>query len=254
MKKQITKSYLEYLGVINVTEDGKVFTSNGELKPHTNNMGYLYIRLYDAEKYKSVPKDKRNTGSGQVTILVHHAVYAWFHGEVPYDKEIHHRDCDPLNNSIDNLEALSHEEHVLAHKALRKPRKPVEITAELKCMLNKPRSYYEERLASLEATEDKTRIVQNQIWRYKCYLNYYDANIEEYTKAQNELARDLKLLKEWKKLFKKHKNTNMCRQLTTVIKDWNKYSTEQKEHVFDTLGKTFGDTEIAHRHFGGNLQ
>ena len=115
--KQITKSYLEYLGVTDVTADGKVFTKNGELKPRTvGRHGRLAVGLYDAEKYKSIAKEKRTASSGTLNILVHQAVYAWFKSEVPYGKEIHHIDRNYLNNSIDNLEALTHEEHREKHR------------------------------------------------------------------------------------------------------------------------------------------
>jgi hypothetical protein len=49
------------------------------------------------------------------------------------------------------------------------------------------------------------------------------------------------LLNEWKKLFKEKGNKSMWHQLCRVINEWDTYDDFQKEHVFETLNKTFGN-------------
>ena len=58
----------------------------------------------------------KNRPAGIKMMLVARAVYAWFHGETPDNKDICHKDDNPDNNHIDNLEALSHGENIRNRK------------------------------------------------------------------------------------------------------------------------------------------
>lgn len=258
MKKQITKSYLEYLGITDVTPDGRIFTKNGELKPSLRGPKggeRLSVLLHDSEKYKSVPKEKRNHSSGQVLILVHKAVYAWFHGEIPYTKEVHHVDCDPLNNSITNLEALTHEEHVAKHAAMRAGTiKVYDSTRELKCKLNVPRKWYEEKIVELEKLYKEAKLnrdseqahsLRSNMSQMRAKLRYYDSHIEE---AQNlaEFKKDLSELQAWKKIFKSQGNLRNWHECCTIEKAVKENGIESWPIVKHAL-------EVAHRHFGGEL-
>ena len=241
MKKQITKSYLEYLGVTEVTPDGRIFTQKGELKPFTcgrseNNSSKqekLKIWLHDAEKYKATPKAKRTNSSGQVRIYVHQAVYAWFHGEIPYSKELHHRDGNCLNNSIDNLEALTHEEHLAKHNKGNK---------ELKCRLDIPRDWYQKQLDELEAIEHKTKVNCDKISVYRAKLRYYDAHIDEAIQLV-ELRKDLMELKAWKQVFKENNNKKLWHECCTIEKIVKEKGIEARpvvQHALEVIHKTFG--------------
>lgn len=241
--KQITKSYLEYLGVTEVTTDGKVFTKNGELKTYlmgrskSKNQALsknrLTVYLHDPEKYKSVPKEKRDSNSGRVIIKVHQAVYGWFNSEVPYGMEIHHKDFNYLNNSIDNLEALTHEEHLAKHNKGMK---------ELKCRLDIPRNWYEDKLTELEAIENKTKVNYDKISVYRAKLRYYDAHIDE----ANDLAefkKDLMELASWKKVFKENNNKKLWHQCCTIEKIVKEKGIEARpvvQHALEVIHKTFG--------------
>ncbi len=51
---------------------------------------------------------------------LHREIWKEKNGDIPKGKHIHHKDGNPLNNSIDNLECLTHKEHMLAHSILAK--------------------------------------------------------------------------------------------------------------------------------------
>jgi hypothetical protein len=245
--KQITKSYLEYLGVTDVTADGKVFTKRGELKPgrtgrsknNPHKQEKLAIRLYDSEKYKSTPKKKRTSSSGVVSIRLHQLVYAWFHGEIPYGKEIHHIDINYLNNSIDNLEALTPAEHKAKHAAVRAS------TRELKCKLNIPREWYVKQLEELEAIENKTKTNYDKISNYRAKLRYYDSHVKEVTKL-TEFQKDKAELAYFKKCFKDEGNKKMWHECCKVEKVAKASSIEDAQMIIRHA------LEVIHRHFGRN--
>lgn len=236
--KQITKSYLEYLGVTEVTADGKVFTKNGELKPYLlgrskNNphkQAKPTLNFYDPDKYKNTPKDKRRSSSGLVTRQVSHIVYAWFHNEVPYGKEIHHIDLNYLNNSIDNLEALTKSEHRAKHRGIK----------ELKCRLDIPREWYQKQLEEAESIENKTKIDYNKISTYRAKLRYYDSHIKEAVQAQKD-KKDLAMIKAIAKQEKEAQNLPKWHQINQIIKDWKSYDSDLKEKLIQVIlkGHTF---------------
>jgi hypothetical protein len=43
--------------------------------------------------------------------LLHRDVWEHHHGKIPLGFDVHHKSCDPLDNSIENLECLSKSEH-----------------------------------------------------------------------------------------------------------------------------------------------
>jgi len=45
----------------------------------------------------------------------HREIWKSFHGEIPKGYHIHHKDGNKLNNSIENLECLSHADHLRLH-------------------------------------------------------------------------------------------------------------------------------------------
>lgn len=234
MSKQITKSYLEYLGVKEVTEDGRVFTNSGELKPYSkvSQGNRLTIKLHDSEKYKAIPKEKRNNSSGLVELLIHQVVYAWFNNEVPYGEQIHHIDGNYLNNAIGNLEALTPKEHRAKHASIR----------ELKCRLDIPRSWYQKQLDELEALDKKTKANYDKICNYRAKLRYYDSHIEEAVELV-EFKKDLMELIAWKQIFKENNNKKLWHESCAIEKMVREKGIEAKPivtHALDVLHNTFG--------------
>ena len=51
---------------------------------------------------------------------LHREMWKDVNGEIPKGHHIHHKDGNPLNNNIENLECLSHKEHMHAHSVLAK--------------------------------------------------------------------------------------------------------------------------------------
>lgn len=219
--KQITKSYLEYLGVTDVTTDGRVFTKRGERKPHERSQKRLAISFYE-----------KDNESKKADIKLHQVVYAWFHGEVPYGKEIHHIDLNHLNNSIDNLEALTHEEHRAKHRGNR----------ELKCRLDIPREWYVKQLEELEAIENKTKVNYDKISNYRAKLRYYDNHIKEANEL-TEFQKDKAELAYFKKCFKDEGNKGMWKECIKVEKVAKASSIDDAQriikHALETIHKHF---------------
>lgn len=53
-----------------------------------------------------------NDGKRQISFCLHNVIYAWYKGEVPLGYDVNHIDGDSLNNNIDNLELVTHEENL----------------------------------------------------------------------------------------------------------------------------------------------
>lgn len=221
----LTKNYLEYLGIIDVSKEGKIFTKNGELKPRLFNSKRYYIDLHDPAKYASVQKEKKNTGSGRVTLQVSKVVYAWFNKIIPDNHEIHHRDLNPHNNSIDNLECLTKEEHKAKHAS----------TTEEKCRLDRPREYYVDKIEEYKAAGKP-----QGAYHYECRLRYYDNHTDEAYQAQKD-KRDLAMIKELAKEAKQAQNLVRWKQLNSIAKNWKSYDSELKEKLIQVIlkGHTF---------------
>ena len=178
----LTRDYLEYLGITNVTEDGRVFKGETELTQVSDGR-YLLVQLYDPALRLTVPFEKRhnNTHYGQFTIGVHRIVYAWYNQIIPTGMVIDHIDNNKTNNNLHNLRIVTPSENI--SKDRPKANKTV-----MKCKLNKDRSFYEAKLNEYlalykEAKEKKDQTAIHK-WRtyvsqYRARLRYYDLNKEE---------------------------------------------------------------------------
>ena len=112
--KEVTKTQLEDLGVVYVTEDGDVYAYNGEEvvkktpfvgscvrhKYSTNKKRYLYLSFYNSITHK------------YTVIALHRIVYAWFNGVARAGMTIDHIDNNEQNNSINNLREVTLEENL----------------------------------------------------------------------------------------------------------------------------------------------
>ena len=111
-KYELTKQDLIDNGYF--VEGDKVFkqTSNGvrEIKQqiivskHKYGLEKLYI-------YLTLFIDTINNGKQRLFGL-HNVIYAWYKGELPLGYDVDHIDNNPLNNNIDNLQLLTHEENL----------------------------------------------------------------------------------------------------------------------------------------------
>lgn len=89
----------------NYCADGKGGVFNIErpespLRQNTLNSGYRDVHL-------TVPGGKK-----QKHYLVHRFTYECYHGLVPRNLDVHHKDGNPTNNSIENLEPVTHKINV----------------------------------------------------------------------------------------------------------------------------------------------
>lgn len=121
MKKEvITRAYLISIGITQVTEDGRIFKGEFEVKKrmmtakhkYGKNKSYQFITIYDPEWYLEQKKRGYKTCTGNKLLLAHRVVYAWYHGEAPANGDISHKDDNGLNNAIYNLEWTTHTENI----------------------------------------------------------------------------------------------------------------------------------------------
>ena len=111
-KYSLTKEDLVRNGYF--VEGEKVFrnTSNGvrEIKQQiiVNKHKYGLEKLYI---YLTLFIDTINDGKQRLFGL-HNVIYAWYKGELPLGYDVDHIDNNPLNNNIDNLQLLTHEENL----------------------------------------------------------------------------------------------------------------------------------------------
>lgn len=84
-------------------EDGSCISdyTGKPIKYFINSQGYPQLTLFN---------------QGKVTKpLLHRLLYELYIGEIPEGFEVHHKDENPLNFSLDNLVLLNKQEHQLAH-------------------------------------------------------------------------------------------------------------------------------------------
>lgn len=76
----------------------------------------------DHKGYRTVVKPTWWTGRQKHRIFEHHYVYAIHHKltNIPKHYCIHHLDGNGLNNKVDNLQMLTHSEHIKLHWKLKK--------------------------------------------------------------------------------------------------------------------------------------
>lgn len=176
----LTKSYLEKLGITNVSEDGKIFRGDNEVSQHLSNSGHLIVMLYDPLRRLAVPPAERTNTTGSVYLPVHRIVYAWYHGEVPTGLVCDHCNNIKTDNRLENLQLLTPGENIWKERVCN--------TREVKCKLNKPRTFYEEKLSTLEAqyevakAEHRPNLVHSlrgSISVLRAKLRYYDSHVKE---------------------------------------------------------------------------
>lgn len=272
--KRLTKEDLMKGGIVEITEDCKVFGKNGEISmTKSHKQGYIVLTIYDvdAEGNKiKVPTTRTFKGGKKPcdtyvyktrTIGLHRAMWAWFHNEVPDGMVVDH-----INNKhqsiedyyLSNLQLLTPQENITKERECN--------TKQVPCCLSKPRSFYENRLASYEAMHEEAKKagdkelchkLRGNIASMKARIRYWDANkskIEDNLnlreayeeaeaqrlKAKHQSIKDRRLLAEYKDMFKEAGNTKMWHEVIRTIKAWDTLSDIQKEHVWDVLHRFFG--------------
>ena len=169
---ELTKEYLMKLGITDVTPDGlHIYKGSEELAqyiPKTKNAKRRYFRvsLYDPEIRQATPKEERTSTTGAIIIPVHVINYVWNRGPRELGLVVDHIDNNPLNNHIDNLQLINQRENVTKDRE--------ESTREAKCKLDRPLSYYEDKLVYYEDLYKKAVKEGNQEEAHKQRCNTYN--------------------------------------------------------------------------------
>lgn len=104
---------------------------------------------YNGQNYHRYPDSKRpqhrnyffrHDKWNESPVSLHRQIYEDHHGPIPKGKQIHHKDGNFLNNSIENLECLSAAEHRRAHPASEETREKFRANSERRQPLAKWRN------------------------------------------------------------------------------------------------------------------
>lgn len=174
--REVSKEYLQKLGVEFVSTDGKEIIVNGQAVtpvPTKNSKKgdrhYYNVRLYDAENDEIFDAG------------VHVLNFVWNKADKAQGLVIDHIDNDADNNDISNLQCITPGQNLAKdrdnwHKS------------ELKCKLNKPRSFYQDKLenyllayeqAKKDHNAEAAHHLRTNIAQTKARLRYYDNHILE---------------------------------------------------------------------------
>lgn len=279
--KKLTKERLIQEGFTEITKEGRLFKGEQEVFPHWNGKEgnsnrYLCIWLYKRDSdghlikgYDCIQRYTRKDGTIKETNTwaakgetfgLHRIMWAWHHGEVPEGMVVDH-----INNQhsriedyhLDNLQLLTPQQNLAKEKG--------ESTKQIKCKLDRPRDYYEDKLAKYLALYEEAKKNHDEYGAHKqrtnvaqvrARLRYYDAHREEaetlmakkkeYTEeeaarlsAKKQSVKDRKLLEQYKLMFKEAGNKGMWKEMIKVIKAWDSLTDIQKNHVWEVLHKFF---------------
>lgn len=197
--QELTKDYLISLGITDVTPDGlHIFKKGKETCQSISKSGkknYLVVCLYDPQRRLAVPKEKRNSSTGQFTLGVHVINYVWNVGNRPAGYVVDHIDNNPLNNDVSNLKLVTPKINVTKDKTNCS-------SNQIKCNINKPLSFYEEKLNNYELRYEEAKanhdadLVHNlraNIYQTRARIRYYKAHIDEANaikaKAEEKIAK-----------------------------------------------------------------
>ena len=154
---RLTKEMLVANGIELITEDGVVIRNGKQVIPTPNKQGYLMLPIYELDKDGNkikmpiIKKDKRckkpiNTYIYKSMMVgLHRAMWAWFNGVVEEGWVIDHKSNKHTSiedYNISNLQAISQRENTTKDREAS--------IVELKCKLDRPLSYYEDKLAYYE--------------------------------------------------------------------------------------------------------
>lgn len=264
---KLTKEYLIKSGITAVTEDGYVFKGEQQLLPSVNNNGYFVFYLYDLDddgnKIK-IPitrqlKDCKKPTDTYVyklnTIGLPRLMWAWFKDEVPEGYIVDH-----INNKhetqedyhLDNLQLLTQKDNILKER-------PNYNKREQSCQMNKPRSFYENKLeeylkdyeqAKKEHNSELVHMLRSNISNTKARLRYWDAHKEEYENLvkEQQLAdekhanwkqsiKDRKMLKYLASEYKAQGDKRRWHLYSKLAREWDAYDDNIKEQIMKSILK-----------------
>lgn len=223
----LSKADLEWLGITEVSEDGKTIkVGDHELAQSNISKGYKQIAIYP---------NSGNCLEKQKKLLVHRVVFAWHKGYIPPNMQVDHISGDMHDNSADNLRLVTDKENKNAFRSKHG-------TRENACSLKTPREEYEKRLARYEeefktAEGNRKTSVKCMISTLKSNLRYYDSHIEEYLKAQEAKATEAAVVAEAK--AQRKADAEIKKKLQAIATEYRLRGNKQQWHQFKGLLKNF---------------
>jgi hypothetical protein len=218
--REVTKEYLQKLGVEHVSTDAKEIIVNGQAVtpvPTKNSKKgdrlYYNVRLYD--------KDTDTFYEAGIHVLN----YVWNNSDKPQGLVIDHIDNDADNNDISNLQCITPSENVAKDRSNWNVR-------EIKCQLDKPRSFYETRLegymmayeqAKQDHDAEAAHHFRTNIAQTRARLRYYDSHIEEARAVQIAQEQEAAARKAYHERAKKKKelqyNVDRAREIYKQVRN-----------------------------------
>ena len=177
---RLTKEMLIASGIELITEDGIVIKNGKQVIPVRNKKGYLMIFIYDLDEDGNkikIPITKICKGCKKpintyvykaMAVGLHRAMWAWFYGVVEEGYVVDHknnRHTSIEDYHISNLQLISQRENTTKDREAS--------IVELKCKLDRPLSYYEDKLAYYEDLYQKAVKEGNQEEAHKQRVNTY---------------------------------------------------------------------------------
>ena len=244
--RRLTKEELLKGGITQVTEDGRVFRGETEAIPTINNQGYITHYIYELDALGNrirVANSKSIFGYTYKmrSIGLHRLMWAWFHDEVPAGFVVDH-----INNKHETIEDyhISNLQLLTPGQNVAKDRDGDWLKYELPCKLNRPRTFYEDKLNMYLAKYEKAKAdhdaeaahyLRCNISQYKARLRYYDAHIDE-ARALYEAKNE-----ETTRLEYKHSRAEQIKRFKYELKVLH----DRYKECRDTLGESHHDTVVA---------
>ena len=72
------------------------------------------------QKFNGVVYNKENKNHYQCKISIHRDIWEYYFGEIPEGYVVHHKDFNPENNSVENLQIMGRDEHMKFHNKNRR--------------------------------------------------------------------------------------------------------------------------------------
>lgn len=211
---RLTKEDLMKGGITCITEDGMAFKGEKQINPTVNAGGYLMLNIYeldeDGNKVKYYTGNKNHYTYKSRLVGLHRAMWAWFHNEVKEGYVVDH-----INNQhtaiedyhLSNLQLLTPAENLAKERDCN--------TKQLKCKLNKPLSFYEDKLskyldeyekAKKEHNAKKCQLLRGNIANIRARIRYWLAHKEEAEALlkEKEEKENKKHIKKEKKVYVKN--------------------------------------------------
>lgn len=152
--------------------------------------GDRYHRYPDSDHHHLRDYYWAHTRNGEATVALHRQKWRDKHGDIPDGHIIHHCDDDPLNNDIDNLEAITRAEHAERHPDMGQ----THSDAHLKKMLEGAAEWHQSD-EGLEWHKEHYEEVKEELhkkrYTHECIVceDEYQSNREEQTKFCSDSCR-----------------------------------------------------------------